>query len=64
MGRDQNDQETRLAALKRAYGPLPDEQEAMTVGNERFDDWRGVCRHCGEALEGTARQLKEHNCGS
>ena len=26
-------------------------------------DWWGRCRRCGEVLEGTLKELKEHACG-
>lgn len=54
---------TRSAALKRRYGALPDTVDRVKLNDASFDDWRGRCRHCGEDLEGTLAELREHNCG-
>lgn len=43
---------------------VPEHSEWLRKQNEKMDDWYGWCRHCGEALEGTLQQLREHRCGA
>ena len=63
MGGDARDQKSRSAALQRRYGPSPEACEAMFEHNSAVNDWRTVCRHCGEVLDGTIAELKAHDCG-
>lgn len=56
------DQPQREAALNRRVGLRPEGQESLTAFNNAQNDWRGVCRRCGAALEGTLVELREHRC--
>lgn len=38
--------------------------ERLAVAAETQADWWGICRRCGEKLEGSLAALKEHSCGT
>ena len=58
-----DDRKYREGALRRRI--MTQERKAeIAAANAKFSDWWGVCRHCGEKVEGTPSQLREHQCGS
>lgn len=52
------------AAVKRHAGMSPERREEVKKAHEEFSDWFGVCRHCGETITGTPKELREHRCGT
>lgn len=39
-------------------------RERLAKALSALSDWWGICRHCGEKLEGTLAAIKEHDCGA
>jgi hypothetical protein len=58
-----SDQRYREAALRRRYGMSPQRAAELRSFNEAQSDWTARCRVCGEVLQGTPAQLREHRHG-
>lgn len=48
------------ATLKRRKGMDPEKRKEVRAQNTKMNDWWGVCRHCGQQLEGSLKELLEH----
>lgn len=45
---------------KRLQGADAEHRQKVAEALAKASDWRGVCRVCGKALEGTLSELREH----
>lgn len=48
-------------AMGRRFGASPAARERMAAADDAAT-WRAVCRHCGERLLGSRKQLMAHIC--
>lgn len=58
-----SDQPQREALLKRKFGMSEEGVAKLRKFNDMQSDWYATCQKCGEKLEGTLKQIKEHVCG-
>ena len=51
----------RMVGMGRRFGASPEARARMAEADDSAV-WKAVCRRCGEALQGSRKQLSAHIC--